>query len=172
MQKAEAVSGAVRHMRKSGALWIVICAFIAGIIMLIIGGNMSRDEQDNETYDEHTYSTESFETYKQGLTSSITASCEKLLGTGNIYVLLDFESSGEIIYAQNSNISSDGDRKDEYVIVGSGSNAEALYLGQKFPVLSGIGIVCPSGVSQSKKDEISALLASAYGLPLTRIYVI
>lgn len=159
-------------MKKSGALWIVICAFVAGIIMLIIGSNISRKDEGEDTYDEHTYNTESFEIYKSGLTASITASCEKLLGTGNVYVLLDFVSSGEIIYAQNSNISSDGDRKDEYVIVGSGSNAEALYLGQKFPVLSGIGIVCPSGVSQAKRDEISALLSSAYGLPLTRIYVI
>ncbi len=159
-------------MKKSGALWIVICAFVAGIIMLIIGSGISRTDEDGETRDEHAYNTESFEEYKAGLTSSITASCEKLLGTGNIHVLLDFESSGEIIYAQNSNISSDGDKRCEYVIVGSGSNAEALYLGQKFPVLSGIGIICPTGVSQSKKDEISALLASAYGLPLTRIYVI
>ena len=172
MQKKEEMSGALRHMRKSGALWIVICAFVVGIIMLIIGSGASKKNQEEEPYDEHKYNTESFETYKQTLASSITASCERLIGAENIYVLLDFESSGEIIYAQNSNTSSDGDRKEEYVIVGSGSNAEALYLGQKFPVLSGIGIICPSGVSQVKKDEISALLSSAYGLPLTRIYVI
>ncbi len=171
MEKKD-VSGAFRHMRKSGALWIVICAFVVGIIMLIIGSGASKNSQDGETYDEHKYNTESFEVYKQTLSSSISACCEKLIGAGNIHVLLDFESSGEIIYAQNSNTSSDGDKKCEYVIVGSGSNAEALYLGEKFPVLSGIGIICPSGVSQAKKDEISSLLSSAYGLPLTRIYVI
>ncbi len=171
MEKKD-VSGALKHMRKSGALWIVICAFVVGIIMLMIGGGASKNNQDEEPYDEHIRNTESFESYKQTLSSSIKASCERLIGVGDIYVLLDFESSGEIIYAQNSNISSDGDRKEEYVIVGSGSNAEALYLGQKFPVLSGIGIICPSSISQSKKDEICALLSSAYGLPMTRIYVI
>ncbi len=159
-------------MRKSGALWIVICAFAVGIIMLIIGSGASKSKQEEEPYDQHRYNNESFEEYKQTLSSSIKASCERLIGAGDIYVLLDFESSGEIIYAQNSNTSSDGDKKCEYVIVGSGSNAEALYLGQKFPALSGVGIICPSGVGQSKKDEISALLSSAYGLPLTRIYVI
>ncbi len=171
MEKKD-VSGAVRHMRKSGALWIVICAFAVGIIMLIIGGGGSKGDQEEEPYDQHRYDAESFEKYRQALESSISASCERLIGAGNIHVLLDFESSGEIIYAQNSNVSSDGDMRNEYVIVGSGSNAEALYLGQKFPVLSGIGVICPSGVSQAKKDEISSLLSSAYGLPLTRIYVI
>lgn len=159
-------------MKKSGALWIVICAFVAGIIMLIIGSGGARGDSDGETFDGQAYDSESFEEYKSGLKASIGASCEKLLGTGNICILLDFESSGEIIYAQNSSVSSDGDKKSEYVIVGSGSNAQALYLGQKFPVLSGIGIVCPSGVSQAQKDSMSALLSSAYGLPLTRIYVI
>lgn len=171
MEKKE-VSGALRHMRKSGALWIVICAFAVGIIMLIIGGGASKNNQDEEPYDENIRNTESFESYKQMLSSSIKASCERLIGVGDVCVLLDFESSGEIIYAQNSNISSDGDQRNEYVIVGSGSNAEALYLGQKFPALSGIGIICPSSVGQAKKDQISALLASAYGLPMTRIYVI
>ncbi len=171
MEKKD-VSGAVRHMRKSGALWIVICAFVVGIIMLIIGSGASKNKQEEEPYDEYVRNTESFESYKTSLASSIKISCEKLIGAEDIYVLLDFESSGEIIYAQNSNTSSDGDKKCEYVIVGSGSNAQALYLGQKFPPLSGIGIICPSSVSQAKKDEISSLLASAYGLPLTRIYVI
>ncbi len=172
MQKKEEVSGALRHMRKSGALWIVICAFVVGIIMLIIGSGASKNKQEEEPNDEYIRNAEGFEAYKTALASSIKASCERLIGVGDIYVLLDFESSGEIIYAQNSNTSSDGDRKEEYVIVGSGSNAQALYLGQKFPALSGIGIICPSSVTQSRKDEISALLSSAYGLPLTRIYVI
>ena len=171
MEKKD-VSGALRHMRKSGALWIVICAFVVGIIMLIIGSGASKNKQEEEPYDDYIRNMESFEEYKRTLSSSIKASCERLVGVGDIYVLLDFETSGEIIYAQNSNTSSDGDKKEEYVIVGSGSNAEALYLGQKFPVLSGIGIICQSSVSQAKRDEISALLSSAYGLPLTRIYVI
>ena len=172
MQRAEEVSGAVRHMKKSGALWIVIFAFVAGVIMLIIGSNVNDSNDNDAVSGEYLYDAEGFEIYRSELTRSIEASCCKMLGEEGVCVLLSFESSGEVVYAQNSSISADGDRREEYVIIGSGSNASALYLGQKFPLPSGIGVICPQGTTQYEKDSVAAFLAAAYGLPLTRIYVL
>ena len=42
---------------------------------------------------------------------------------------------------------------------------------ESLPTLSGIGIVCDTEGDEYVKNEIAALLSSAYGLPLTRIYV-
>ena len=159
-------------MKKSGALWIVICAFAAGIIMLLIGGNMGESGASNALPEGHLHDMEDFGEYKSTLSESIRGVCQKLVGGGEFYVMLDFETSGEMIYAQNTNTNADGDKRSEYVIIGSGNNAEALYLGQRFPALSGIGVVCPSGVTQSQRDEICSLLAAAYGLPLTRVCVL
>ena len=172
IQRADEISGAVRHMKKSGALWIVIFAFAAGIIMLLISGGLKGEGDGEPVPNDYTYSADSFEAYKQELSKSIISICSRVSGSGEIYVILDFESSGEVIYAQNSNISSDGDERYEYVVIGSGSNAEALYLGHKLPKLSGIGIVCSGGDDARVRDEISLLLASAYGLSLTRICVV
>lgn len=172
MQRNEEVSGAIKHMKKNGALWIVIFAFAAGIIMLIIGANFKSDDKGNDISDSYAYDEKSFEAYKNELEQNIYGICKKVSGGMEAHILLDFKTSGEIIYAKNSNVSSDGDRRDEYVIVGSGTGAQALYLGQNFPELSGIGVVFSSSASQRIKDEISSLLAAAYGLPLTRIYVI
>ncbi|MBE6548233.1 MAG: hypothetical protein E7667_05075 [Ruminococcaceae bacterium] len=172
MQRAEDVSGAVRHMKKSGALWIVICAFAVGIILLIIGGSIKDSDDDVEIPDAHVYSSENFDAYKSNLANNIKATCRKIIGGGDVVVLLDFSSSGQIVYAQNSNVSSDGDRREEYVIVGNGSNAQALYIGQSFPSLSGIGVVCPSSTPHELREKISGLLSATYGIPLTRIYVI
>ncbi len=172
MRTGEEISGAVKHMKKSGALWVVICAFAVGIIALIIGSCLGNEEKKgSERVAEG--SKEGFEEYKRGLEEGIMRACEKVTGVGDVFVILDFKSSGETIYATNSNTSSDGGKREEYVIVGSGSNAEALYLGEKLPQLSGIGIVCYGGsISAGQKNEIASLLSSAYGLPLTRIYVI
>jgi hypothetical protein len=57
------------------------------------------------------------------------------------------------------------------VIIGSGSSAHALYLGESLPKLSGIGVVCNTGGSTEKRNELLLLLSNAYGLPMTRIYV-
>lgn len=165
------MTGAVKHMKKSGALWIVIFAFAAGIIMLIIGANVKNGEREDPGENNYENYKTDFDEYKQELEGSICAVCQKTLGC-EVSVLLDFASSGEAIYAQNTNTSYSGDKRQEYVIVGSGSSASPLYLGQKFPELSGIGIICSSSVSDAKKDEISYMLSSTYGLPLTRIYVI
>ena len=122
--------------------------------------------------DGHLHDMEDFYEYKSTLEGSVRGMCQRLVGGGEFYVMLDFETSGEMRYAQNTNTSSDGDIRSEYVVIGSGNNAEALYLGQRFPSLSGIGVVCPSGVTQAQRDEICSLLASAYGLPLTRVCVL
>lgn len=171
MQGGTDVTGAVKHMKKSGALWIVIFAFAAGIIMLIIGANFKDSGGDDVGESDYEYDKEDFQEYKSGLEQSISGACRKILGC-EVSVLLDFTDSGEVIYAQNTNTSFGGDKRQEYVIVGSGTSASPLYLGQKFPELSGIGIICSSGVSDAKKDEVCYMLCSAYGLPLTRIYVV
>lgn len=171
MQKGEEISGAIKHMKRSGALWIVIFAFAAGIIMLIIGSSLkSKGASDEVSQGEG--AGKAFEEYKSELEGSIKETCARVLGSGEVYVLLDFRSSGEALYATNTNVSSDGDRREEYVIIGSGSNAAALYIGQRLPELAGIGVVCPSGVSEGVRSRLCSLLASTYGLPLTRISVI
>lgn len=171
MQKGEEISGAIKHMKRSGALWIVIFAFAAGIIMLIIGSNLKKSASDDSISQSESVG-DAFEEYKGELESSIKGICSKVLGSGDVYILLDFQSSGQALYATNTNTSSDGDRREEYVIIGSGTNAKALYIGQSLPELAGIGVVCPQNVSDSTKNRLCTLLASTYGLPLTRISVI
>ncbi len=172
MDRGQDISGSVKHMKKSGALWIVLFAFGAGVIMLIIGSIFSDKNRDDESSGtSYTYNREEFEAYRQELGRGIAGVCSKIAGC-EVEVLLNFETSGEVIYAQNTNTSYDGDKRQEYVIIGSGSNEEALYLGQKFPKLSGIGIISSGSISQARRDEICSFLSSAYGLPLTRIYVI
>lgn len=167
--KGEEITGALKHMKKSGALRIVIFAFAAGIILLLIGSGF-KDDGGVETGREE-LAAEYFEEYADGLRESVVTICRSVSGAGDVYVILNFEDMGELVYAQNKNESSDGDIRTEYVIIGSGSSASALQLGQRLPKLSGIGVVCSGGDSSRVKDEICGLLSSAFSLPLTRIYV-
>ena len=165
--KGEEITGAIKHMKKSGALRIVIFAFAAGIILLLIGsGFFKKDEKELSK----TTVNNGFEEYSSYLRESVSSICRSVSGAGEVYVMLNFEDSGELVYAQNKS-GSGGDIRSEYVIVGSGSSASALYLGQKFPRLAGIGVVCLGGGDMRVKDEICSLLSSTFDLPLTRIYV-
>ena len=162
--------GAVNHMKKKGILKIVIIGFALGIVLLL-GGSFffnEKEEKDDEV-EKNVSSKENFLDYKERMRREIEEICLEIQGVKSARVIVFFEGVGESIYAQN--FQSGSTEKLEYVIIGSGSGAHALYIGESLPPLSGIGVVCDTGGSDSLKNEIAALLSATYGLSLTRVYV-
>ena len=165
------VIGAVSHMKSKGTLKVVIIGFALGAILLIIGSvaftGKGKDESGNDSQEVRPYT--SFAEYKSTLKEEIEYACLRVEGVKSAHAVVFFDGAGESKYAQNTQ--SGSQEKNEYVIIGSGSNSHALYLGESLPPISGIGVVCDTGGSDSVKNEIAALLSAAYGLPLTRVYV-
>ena len=165
------VIGAVSHMKSKGTLKVVIIGFALGAILLIIGSvaftGKGEDESENEIGEIRPYT--SFVEYKSTLKEEIECACLRIEGVRSAHAVIFFDGAGESKYAQNTQ--SGSQEKNEYVIIGSGSNSHALYLGESLPPISGIGVVCDTGGSDGVKNEIAALLSAAYGLPLTRVYV-
>ena len=163
--------GAVTHMKRKGTLKIVIIGFVVGIVLLAVGslafgeGNGEKSANNEST----SQSAISFAEYKESVIREIEEACLKVRGVNTAHAVVFFDGAGESIYAQNTQ--SGNTQKNEYVIIGSGSGSHALYLGESLPQISGIGVVCDTGGSDSVKNEIAALLSAAYGLPLTRVYV-
>lgn len=158
-------------MKKKGTLRIVIIGFAVGIALLIagsfaFGSNNGEKSSDSEST---AHSAVSFAEYKEEVRREIEEACLKVRGVNSAHAVVFFDGAGESIYAQNTQTGNT--QKNEYVIIGSGSGSHALYLGESLPIISGIGVVCDTGGSDSVKNEIAALLAAAYGLPLTRVYV-
>ena len=161
---------AVNHMKKKGILKIVIIGFALGVGLLIVGSFFLGDKEEKSGGGEETKTQQgNFLEYKETVKLEIEEICLEIQGVKSARAVVFFDGVGESIYAQN--IQSGSTDKQEYVIIGSGSGAHALYIGESLPPLSGIGVVCDTGGSDSLKNEIAALLAATYGLPLTRIYV-
>ena len=169
--KQSEIIGTINHMKKKGSLKYLLVALTIGFLLLIIGGagvfDKDDEKTDGEVSDSNKY--ESFYEYKKTLEMEVSAVCESVSGVQNVHVVVFFDGVGESIYAQNSQ--SGSSTKSEYVIIGSGSSSHALYLGEALPKLSGIGVVCKTGGRADVRSELCALLASTYGLSLTRIYV-
>ena len=169
---ARDIVGTVAHMKKRGTLKILIIALSLGIALLIIGSFVLPDEKEEVTGEdaEGTKIIGFFE-YKKLLEEEIGSVCSTVDGVSNVSVVVFFSDVGGSIYAQNTQSGNASNQKTEYVVIGSGSNAHALYIGESLPKLSGIGVVCDTGGDVTKRNEILALLSAAYGLPMTRIYV-
>lgn len=171
--EARDVMGTVAHMKKKGTLRLFIILLAVGALLLIIGSFILPQEEEGKTDVEGSGGGEliGFFEYKELIEREIEGLCLSVSGVEKVDVVVFFSEVGGSLYAQNTQSGGSGSDKSEYVIIGSGSNAHALYLGESLPKLSGIGVVCDTGGSAQKRDEVLVLLSNAYGLPMTRIYV-
>lgn len=166
------IVGTVSHMKKKGTLKILIIVLVLGALLFIVGSVLSSmDDKEGKTENDDGEKLIGFFDYKEMIESEIESLCLGISGVRSAKAAVFFEDVGGSIYAKNEHSSNGDSLKSEYVIIGSGSNAHALYLGESLPKLSGIGVVCDTDMSEEKRLEILSLLSSAYGLPMTRIYV-
>ena len=172
--EARDVMGTVAHMKKKGTLKLFIILLVAGGFLLVIGSFLFTDTEKGATPDTQGAGNSQligFFEYKELLEREVESICMSVSGVNKVDAVVFLSDVGGSLYAQNTQSGGSGSDKNEYVIIGSGSNAHALYLGESLPKLSGIGVVCDTGGDASKRNEILVLLSSAYGLPMTRIYV-
>jgi hypothetical protein len=162
------VGQVIGHMKKKGSFRVVTVGFVLGLVLLILGSVFFKDGKSSETTEAARISF-SVQAYKQELMQEIESICLKVEQVKSVKVIVFFDEIGGSVYAQN--VQDGGTYKSEYVIVGSGSGSHALYLGESLPELSGVGIVCDTGDSARIRSELSMLISSVYGLPLTRVYV-
>lgn len=169
-QTGNEIGGAIKHMKKSGTLWLVLFGFAAGIILLMIGSGSFGE--DNDAADEPSAEKViSISEYERALEEDVVSLCMRVSGVSEVYVAVRLCDGGETVYASDTQIGRDGDTRSEYVIIGSGSSAHALALGERAPEIAGIGVVCRGGESINIRNELTALISAAYGIPMSRIYV-
>ncbi len=167
------IMGAVAHMKKNGSLKLLAAVLSVGLILLLIGGIFMTDDGEGKSSDndDETLKLIGFFEYKELLEREIEGICLGVRGVESVDAVVFFSDVGGSLYAQNTQSSNSNQDRSEYVIIGSGSSAHALYLGESLPKLSGIGVVCRTGGDASTRNELLSLLSSAYGLPMTRIYI-
>ncbi len=170
-EQTNEMAGAVKHLKKSGLLKLLAVGFALGILLLLLSGFLQDKNEEERTAEEGAsgFSADFFNAYKTAMEDEARTLCESVSGVKNVTVILYFDGVGNSIYAQNTQMGNN--EKVEYVIIGSGSNSHALYLGEELPSLSGIGVVSDTGDREDVRNRIAMLLASTYGLPLTRVYV-
>ncbi|MBE6589597.1 MAG: hypothetical protein E7643_05405 [Ruminococcaceae bacterium] len=148
-----------------GKLWILLIAAALGVVLILIGG-ITGEETQKETQTEHRTQTEEIATYRKQLEARIKSLCESVDGVSNVTVAVTLSGGFESVYATEWK-----DGNEEYVILGSGSSASALYLSHSVPEVAGIGIVCRGGESTHIRNELIALLSATFRVNSNRIYI-
>lgn len=158
--------------KKDGAggswrVWLIVIGALCGVLLLVFGSGIgSHTDKVAEPAGNGT-AEEELAAYRTALEADIRALCESVEGVGNVTVALTLSGGFRDVYATEA--ARDGG--EQYVIVGSGSNAAALLLSRDAPEIVGIGIVCRGGMSASVRQELTALLSAAYHIPSNRVYI-
>lgn len=146
-------------------LWLILLGATLGVALILWGGAREGEAEEAEATP-YSPGTDELVLYQGYLEERVKAVCESVEGVGNVTVIVTLSGGFEAVYATEY-----PDGNEEYVIIGSGSNATALFLSRSAPGIAGIGIVCNGGADASVQKELTALISAAFHVPTNRIYV-
>lgn len=147
--------------------WLLLAGgALLGILLLLWSGNAEQTVQNDNAASQSTTPQEELEAYQVYLEGRVRTLCQSVEGVDNVTVAVTLSGCFEEIYATQFI-----DGNEEYVILGSGSNASALHLSRSAPEIAGIGVVCRGGGNTDVRRELLSLLSAAFQVPANRIYI-
>lgn len=174
---ATPASRAVRSLKKVG-LPALLCG-IVGVVLILWGSHILPGSNSQVTGTDNdntsgmspgaTYEV-SVETYRQALEDRMAAICAQVSGAGEVQVIVSLQGGFEYVYAYDEKVSAAGTSR-VYVTIGSGSSQRLVFLTEKAPAITGIGVVCTGGSDPTVRQEITSLLSAAFGIGTNKIYV-
>lgn len=146
------------------SIWILLAIGAVGIALILFGGNSSPKESESEA--ESPIAVEDDLTrYQEYLEGRVKSLCRSM-GLGEVSAIVTLESGFEEVFASELH-----EGKEEYVILGNGSNARPLLLYSNAPEIMGIGVVCNGSLSADRHNELLTLLSTTFHTPSNRIYI-
>jgi len=145
--------------------WLLFIGAAVGILLLLLGGKTKAVEQTPEQT-LYTPKEDTLIIYQEYLESRVEAICASVRGVENVNVIVTLDGGFCDEYATEWK---DGD--EHYVIVGSGSSAQALFLSRSMPDIAGIGVVCQGADNAQVREELISLLSATFRVPSNRIHI-
>ncbi len=162
----------VGAMKKSGKLWVALIGIAVGILLLLFGGRLADGEGGDVTppVSEAETTKLTMEEYRQAIERRIATVCTHVNGVGTVTAVVTLEGGYEYVYASDIKTTTSGS-STQYIIIGSGSDEQLVYLTQRVPTITGIGVVCEGGNEPTVRREIIGLLSATFGVGSHKIYV-
>lgn len=155
------------HIKNQKNILLIIFFIIIGLVLLVIPN--SKTSVKSSTNPDLRLAE-----YSQSIEKKISELCSNVRGVSNVKVTVYFDSGFETIYAYNeeSKSSTSGiNSEKKYVTIGSGNDESMVCVLEKMPNICGVAIVCKGGGNALIANELTNLIASAFGVPKNKIYI-
>ena len=165
MQGRELIKG------RKWAVFMTICG-IAGLLLIMISSLLpENDSVEKNTKDEYSKKAGEYSVFVENRLSDFLS---RIDGAGEVRVYISVGSSEKYIYAtegRSSRSENKTDVEEKCVIVGSGSEKNALVETVENPRINGAVVLCSGGDSPIVCERVYNAVSAALGLPLGNIYV-
>lgn len=149
----------------------IIIAVVAVLIMLVIYfagffGNNKNNKKDDLAEFFNNYSN-----YCQKMQLEVQEFVSKIEGAGDASVVINWESSVELILAETKN-SSPNSNTSSPTIINIGGNSQPIVLKEIYPKAIGVVVVCDGGNNTKVKVNIIMAVSTLLDIPSDKIIVL
>ncbi|MBQ3565764.1 MAG: hypothetical protein IJA12_01165 [Oscillospiraceae bacterium] len=169
-------AGHLKRFLKGGKVKIIVFVGLLGILLIFLSeitGIKETGESENADI-QNKVSTCAYEDYAQDMEKRLEKILSKIKGVGKAEVMVTVSGTEEYIYAQEEKIKNgekDFSTENEYVLIGSGGEKQALLKKVVNPQISGIVIICEGGDSNIVKERVYSSVSAAFEISPSHIYV-
>ena len=171
MEIAEKVRELIKNRR--WALFMTVCG-CAGLLLIMISSIVPDNKQsEKETSVQKSCGADS-EEYCRMTEKKLEGFLSDISGAGNVRVYLTVGCDERYIYATEERKSRGSDRseeEDKYVIIGGGSEKNALIETIEAPAVTGAVIACEGGNDPRVCEHIYKAVSAALNIPTSKIFV-
>lgn len=146
--------------------YLLLLGAAVGVLLLLWGAGARKDVEEEPESTVYAPAQDELVIYREYLEKRIQEVCESVRGVENVTAIVTLDGGFSSEYATEWK---DGD--ECYVIIGSGSSAQALFLSRQAPSIAGIGIVCRGAESSAVQEELTALLCATFRISSNRIHI-
>lgn len=139
----------------------IVAAAIFGVLLTVISYFVPKGAEVEK---------EDISYYSDMLEKQVEELVETLDGVSSVKVMLTLDTSGEYVYAENSEKRENGTVTD-YLVISTKNSQSPVLVKEIYPRVRGVAVVCDGGGSAALQAKITSLLSSALGISANRITV-
>lgn len=161
-----------KNLKNGWGIRIVVILGAAGILLIFFSEIFDKEDQEQLSTGQKLSC--SFDSYAEKMEKELRETIENIDGVGRAEVMITVGGTEEYIYAQEEK-SKKGEKdqsvENEYVVIGSGGNKQALLRKILTPEITGAAIICEGGDSSVVKERIYMTVSAVFGISSDKIYV-
>lgn len=142
---------------------IVVLALI-GVILITVPYLIKGEEGKADEKSDTVCYTEVLEEKLENLISSAE-------GVGSADVALTIDGGSTYVYAKNTD-KTDSSYSADYVILSGDSGENPVIVGEIYPEVRGVAVVCDGGNNPAVREKVVSLISSALGITTNKITVV